>query len=142
MVKRLAKIEAGKVVNVAVVDPENIPAEMAKWPDAGAAGIGWTYDGRTFMAPVPPDQTTQEQRAAMVASPAQMRLALLAAGRLDTVEAIVAADPRASIVWEYSTTYRRTSPMIDALGGPGGFAPEEIDALFIAAAQIDTGAAQ
>ena len=90
----------------------------------------------------PPEPTLQDQRADMVASPAQMRLALLAAGRLDAVEAIVAADPRASIVWEYSTAYRRSSPLIDALGGPGGFTPEEIDALFIAAAQIDTGAAQ
>lgn len=84
--------------------------------------------------PTPP--TLEEQRAAMVCSPAQMRLALLSLGLLDQVQGIADSDPAASIVWEYATRIERTSHLVDALGGPNGFTPEQIDGIFRAAMEV------
>lgn len=78
-----------------------------------------------------------DPRESMVCSPVQMRLALLAAGRLSDVEAIAATDPAAQQVWEYALTITRSSPFIDALKGDA-FTDAEIDALFIAAMEINT----
>jgi hypothetical protein len=73
------------------------------------------------------------ERAAMVCGPAQMRVALHRMGLLATVQAIADSSPEASIIWEYATEIRRVSPLIEAMGGPNGFSPEQIDALFRAA---------
>lgn len=72
----------------------------------------------------------------MSCTPAQIRLALLNAGRLEEVEQLVATNPSAKIVWEYATTIVRDSPLIDALRGDA-FTNEEIDTLFLAAMEID-----
>jgi len=80
----------------------------------------------------------EQSRADMRCSPAQMRLALLAAGLLDQVQAIADGNPEASIVWEYATVITRNSPLIASLGGDNGFTPEEIDALLIAAMKVTT----
>jgi hypothetical protein len=74
----------------------------------------------------------------MACTPAQMRLALHRAELLATVQSIAESDPEASIVWEYATQIVRTSPLIDALGGPNGFTPEQIDDLFRAAMAVET----
>jgi len=76
-----------------------------------------------------------QRRARMQCSPAQMRLALHRAGLLAQVNAIAAADPEASIVWEYATVILRDSPLIAALG-QGHFTDDEIDALFLSAQAI------
>jgi hypothetical protein len=91
-----------------------------------------------FVPPPPPspEEALAEERAAMVCSPSQMRLALHRAGLLAAVQAISDGDPEASIVWEYATQIVRTSPLIDAMGGPNGFTPEQIDDLFRAAMAI------
>jgi hypothetical protein len=93
-----------------------------------------------FVPPPPPDPAAllAEERAAMVCTPAQMRLTLLAAGLLDQVHAIAESDPQAIIVWEYATQIVRSSPFIDALGGDNGFTPEQIDDIFRAAMQVQT----
>lgn len=92
----------------------------------------------TYVAPViDPAATLAAERASMVCTPAQMRLALLGAGLLATVQAIADSDPAAAIIWEYATQIVRTSPFIDALGGPNGFTPEQIDDLFRAAMAVD-----
>jgi hypothetical protein len=83
-----------------------------------------------------PAQQLEASRSRMACSPAQIRLALLNAGKLAEVETLVAASPSAQIVWEYATTIYRNSPLIDALRGDA-FTPEEIDALFIAAMQVE-----
>ena len=85
--------------------------------------------------PVPLAVLLERERAAMSCTPVQIRLALHRAGLLETVEAIVAADPEAAIVWEYATVILRSSPLIDALAAPP-FTPELIDDLFRAAALI------
>lgn len=70
-------------------------------------------------------------------SPTQMRLALHRNDRLAQVQAIADADPEAEIVWEYALEIRRSSPLIDALKG-SDFTDEEIDALFVEAAAIQS----
>jgi len=83
-----------------------------------------------------PEPTIEEQRASMICTPAQMRLALHRMGLLAQVQAIADSDPEASIVWEYATQIIRTSPLIEALGAD--FTPEEIDDIFRAAMAVQT----
>ena len=84
----------------------------------------------------PPEPPIEEQRAAMICTPAQMRLALHRMDLLAQVQAIADGDPEASIVWEYATQIVRTSPLIDALSGD--FTPEQIDDIFRAAMAVQT----
>jgi hypothetical protein len=82
------------------------------------------------------EQALQAERASMICTPAQMRLALHRMGLLAQVQAIADSDPEASIVWEYATSIVRTSPLIEALGAD--FTPEEIDDIFRAAMAVQT----
>ena len=84
--------------------------------------------------PPTPEEALASERAAMICTPAQMRLALHRMGLLTQVKAIADSDPEASIVWEYATTIIRTSPLIEALGSD--FTPEQIDDIFRAAMAI------
>ena len=83
-----------------------------------------------------PEPPIEEQRAAMICTPAQMRLALHRMDLLAQVQAIADSDAEASIVWEYATQIVRTSPLIEALAGD--FTPEQIDDIFRLAMQVDT----
>ena len=88
-------------------------------------------------APTPtPEEALAAERAAMRCTPAQMRLTLHRMGLLTRVQDIADADEEARIVWEYATVIERTSPLIDALGGPNGFTDTQIDGIFRAAMQV------
>ena len=78
----------------------------------------------------------EQERAAMICTPAQMRLALHRMDLLAQVQGIADSDPEASIVWEYATQIIRTSPLIEALGTD--FTPEQIDEIFRAAMAVET----
>ena len=56
--KTFAVIENGIVTNIIVgVEPEVVaanPTLYVEYTDLNPAGIGWTYDGTTFTAPVTP----------------------------------------------------------------------------------------
>ena len=80
--------------------------------------------------------TPEQERAGMICTPAQMRLALHRMGLLSQVQSIADSDPEASIVWEYATKIIRTSPLIEALGTD--FTAEEIDDIFRTAMAVDT----
>lgn len=89
---------------------------------------------------VTPEQALEQERAAMVASAMQVRLALLASGRLAEVEAIVAAaDTATQIAWDKATEFRRNSPTIATLAPAADppFTPPDLDTLFRAAMQIE-----
>ena len=95
----------------------------------------------TAAAYVPPPEPTPEEilaaeRAAMICTPAQMRLALHRMDLLAQVQGIADSDAEASIVWEYATQIVRTSPLIEALGSD--FSPEQIDDIFRAAMAVQT----
>lgn len=72
-------------------------------------------------------------------SSAQARVALLAAGKLDSIEAIMATpeiDPKIKIFWEYETVFWRLSPAINALSAQLGLSSDELDELFRQASKI------
>lgn len=71
----------------------------------------------------------------------QARLALLAAGKLDAVNAAINALPdppktAALIEWEYSNAVRRDSQFVALLGPALGLDSAALDALFIAASKL------
>lgn len=84
-----------------------------------------------------PARTTEELRALMVVTPAQIRLALIAAGidltaidsAFDSIEN-VAERQKAKVLWEYATIVERNNPFVTAIGGLLGKTPEDIDAIF------------
>lgn len=70
-------------------------------------------------------------------TPRQARLALLAAGLLDQVEAAVAAaDQATQITWATASEILRTDPLIVSIGTGLGLTQAQIDALFVAAAGL------
>lgn len=75
----------------------------------------------------------------MMVSPYQARVALLNAGHLPAVDAIM-ADPSteqaAKIAWEYATVFERHSPFIASLAPAIGLTDAQIDDLFVAASQV------
>lgn len=67
----------------------------------------------------------------------QAKLALLAAGLLDDVDAAVATADRATqIEWEYATEVHRSWPTISAVATVAGLTSEQVDNLFIAASNL------
>jgi hypothetical protein len=77
------------------------------------------------------DAILAERRASARLSPAQFRLALLAIGELDEVEAAIPQATReVQILWEYATEIERMHPALLALAEQLGYSPGELDALF------------
>lgn len=98
--------------------------EYAVWASAG--GLTAPY--------VPPLPTVPSS-----VTPYQARMALLGAGLLAAVDALMAdagTDQAARIAWEYATAIERDSPFVVALAPALGLTEEQIDGLFIAAAAI------
>ena len=127
-----AKLEGNVVTNLWIYDAGRQPIDLI---NGTGAVIGATWDGVTFAPPAPPIVTIEEQRAAMVASPAQIKVTLYDLGLTATVQAIVNADPRAGIIWDEALEIRRTNPLVNGLGA-GGFTPTQIDDIFIYAQSL------
>ena len=73
-----------------------------------------------------------------VVSRFQARAALMLSGHLAAVEAAVAqADPIVQLAWAEAVEWKRSSPTIIDLGDAIGLTPEQIDELFIQAAEIE-----
>lgn len=130
-----AVIENNIVTDTLRVNPYNI------YPEAYASrfvecpeGVrrGWLFDGVKYSAP-PPAPATAPRTVTM----RQARLALLAAGLLNTVEtAIAGAGPAAKIEWEYAQDVQRAAGLIPAMATALGLTDAQIDALFVAAAAL------
>jgi hypothetical protein len=72
-----------------------------------------------------------------VVSARQMKLALLGAGLLDTVEAFVALQPReVQISWEYAIEFRRDDLMLADMAEAFGMGHEQVSQIFRAAAAL------
>jgi hypothetical protein len=65
----------------------------------------------------------------------QARLALLADGLLDDIEAAMST-PEYKIWWEYSTVVERNNPLVEQVLSILGKSDEEIDQMFIGASQL------
>lgn len=99
-------------------------------PISSPPGPGYTYDGTQWVAPSPyiPQQVTRFQAKA----------ALLQSNLLDDVEAAVAAstDPLLALAWSDALSFERQSPMVAGITAALGLTEAEVDALFVAASQI------
>lgn len=85
------------------------------------------------------DPTTLPPLVPESITPRQCRLILAQQGLLDSVEAMIAQQNRATqITWEYALEFRRDDPLLNALAGPDklNLSKEQIDQFFIAAAQL------
>ncbi len=123
------QIQAGVVINTIVVN--NI-TDLPDLIEATTGGIGWLWDGTTLTAP-PSPPTPVPTSVTM----RQARLALLAAGLLDSVEtAITAAGVAAKIEWDYATEVQRSSGLVPAMATALGMTEAQIDALFVAASTL------
>lgn len=106
-------------------DPWPVISRLQLVPVAGNPAV--EPDPITPTLPIPPAAVT----------PRQIRLALLAQGMLDAVNAaIAAAGSAAQIEWDYATSIRRDHPLIASLMASLGKTEDEVDALFIAAVAL------
>lgn len=122
----------GSIVTGDVIASDTDPG--APWVAIGNAGPGWLFDGEAT-----PPVTTPPVPAAVTMR--QARLALLAIGKIDDVEAIIAALPspqkdQALIEWNYSNEVQRSNGFVAQIGPALGLDGEALDALFIAAGAI------
>lgn len=96
----------------------------------------WAVDDAT------PEEITQrieQKRQAMVVTPFQAKAALLDADLLDDIEAMMAdplADRTVVLAWNNVPEFRRLSPMVAGIASALGWSDEQLDDLFLAAAQI------
>ena len=122
MENRQAVVENGKVVNIIV---GNHPAGVDIPPDSKVAA-GWLYDGAAFSDPNPPPRA-----APMQLTPRQMRLVLNALGMRQVVEdAVAASDQDTKDMWEFSSFFLRTDPVLLAMAAQLGVSDELLDEIF------------
>ncbi len=70
-------------------------------------------------------------------SPLQLKAALLAAGRLQAIEQVVAqGDPLTQLAWREASVFSRTSPLLRQMSAALAIADDEVDAIFRAAGRI------
>lgn len=109
----------------------------AALPDGFTCG-GYTWNGAGVDAkPVPAPAVTVPQTVTM----RQARLALLGAGKLAAVDAAIASLPSpqreaAQIEWDYSSAVDRNRNFVAMIAPALGLDEAQIDALFIAAAEL------
>jgi hypothetical protein len=100
-----------------------------------AAFLAWQAEGgEPEIEPAPPEPVPA------IVSRFQARAALLAAGLLDDVDAIM-ADPATPaltrLAWAEAVEFRRASPTVSAMSEALGLTEAQVDDLFIAAAGIE-----
>ena len=133
-----------RVPNLETLAEYNVfPLTQAQAPNADIVTKGpielingaWiqTYVGRNY--------TDEEKRSKMVVTARQARLALAAIGKLTMIADAIALIPepdktQVAIEWEYATTVERTSPWIETMRPALGLSEEEMDQLFVQAAEL------
>lgn len=94
---------------------------------------------------VPPAELTPDEKRLLMPtlSARQLRLGLIRNGiSLATISAAISAMPEgeskeeASVEWEYATTYERTHALISTIGLAVNLTPEQIDTMWLEAANI------
>jgi hypothetical protein len=100
--------------------------------DAGRPGwAAAVAAGPAAFVPPPPEIPQEVSRFQGLA-------ALMDAGLLaDVNAALAAAGPLAQLAWAEASVFRRHSPLIAAMAAGFGLTEEQVDALFVAAAQIE-----
>ncbi len=130
MANTYAIIEGGLVANMALA----VAPLAENWVLAAAGvGIGWLYEGGAFGPPPAPEPDPDPVPHSCTRRQGQR--ALLVHGRLDDVEAAIAAisDPleRRDAQIEYEAgTWERGNPFVQAMWAQLGGTPEQLDDLF------------
>lgn len=96
------------------------------------------YEARDYL-PVEIAARIEQRRLGMVVTPFQAKAALLQAGLLDDVEALIsnpATDRLIVLAWQNVTEFRRLSPMVLGIAAELGLTDDMLDELFTSAAQI------
>lgn len=139
---RFAIVAGGAVVNIIEygAPPPAPPPGFAAGHIAiqsDSAGPGWLWTGGEFVNPNPPTPILPPAIPASVYM-WQAKAALAALGKLDAANAAVAAGGNVAlaIAWEYAAQISRNSPSVAAMGAVIGLDGDDIDQLFIAAADI------
>lgn len=127
---RYAQIIDGVVANVV----ESTSSPGGNWVACTTQGPGWAFNGQTWDAP------GAKVKVPEVVDMWQARLALLEAGHLATVEAVIEAMPSpqkeaAKIEWEFKTRVRRKSQLVAYMAAHIPLSGAEVDQLFIEAAE-------
>lgn len=88
-----------------------------------------------FLASLAQEQETPPSPPAPVVANMALRLVLARAGKLDAVNAAVAAlGTEAQLAWEYAAYIKRDHPLVEAAAKAAGITAEELDGYFSAAA--------
>lgn len=98
----------------------------------------WTGAAWLYVKPTP-EEILEQERAVMICSRFQAKAALMLAGHLDAVEAIISnSDALTQLAWREVTEFRRDSPMLAALAAQldPPLSDTDIDELFRAAMQV------
>lgn len=112
----------------------NVP--LARFLVEHAEDEGGVPEIEPYTPPPAPGATVPES-----VTPYQAREALRAAGLLATVNAHIETQGENSAeynAWHYAGRIRRSSPFVESIGPALGLSEEAIDALFIAAAGLDS----
>lgn len=113
------------------------PEGTIEVPLKPGADYEW-QDGEWVHVPPDPAEALAAERAGMVASRFQAKAALLEAGLLEQVEAVLAdASPVARLAWVEAVEFRRWSPTILAAAEALNLTPEQVDDLFRLAMTIE-----
>ena len=123
----------GRTATIREIDTWPVSTTFAPLPDIPPGKLA-RFDGTswTIIDEHPGKQAELDaKRQSASLSAAKFRLALLAMGELDAVEAAIPQAPReVQIMWEYSTSYERMHPAIVQLGAAMGYSDEQLDQLF------------
>lgn len=136
---KYALIENGQVSNIIEWDGESDlgPIVPVPIPDGALVDIGTKYDGAEFVPENPPEPAVPVAPTSVTMR--QARLALLAAGLLDDVQAAIDAMPSpdreaAQIEWDYAATVDRESAFMQQMAGALNLDADMLDGLFTDAA--------
>ena len=128
-------VTAGKVTNTIEVESLDF---MPGLVDASNGGkMGDNYVDGVFTTPEPvvviPEfvSMAQARKALVLGGVSMASVASAIASIVDDTERELA-----EIDWEYSTTVRRVSPLVESLGPSLGLTDAQIDALFVAASSM------
>jgi hypothetical protein len=129
---KYAVIENGVVANVALAEQSLGP----NWIASDTARVGWTYDGATFTAPVIAQPTDAQRREGMSCSKMQGILTLGETAWGEVLTYRGTASWAEQMVIDSAQDWNRTSENIAFFGYLLSYTDAQMDAMFIAAAQV------
>ena len=121
--------------------PTSTPNFYGRAPDGAVIGVPGVLAVVTQAEYEAAWQAEQDARTPQSVTMRQARLALLAAGRLDEVQAAIASMPEparsaAQIEWEYAQAVQRSSALVTGLCAALGMTHAQMNALFVEAARL------